>query len=173
MSVLFYFFVGAGAIIFQSAVTDYFHVWTTARPDAMVLVTVYLGLHRGRETGLLGGFFLGLFQDALSGGLLGVNALTKGLIGHATGSMRRNVTGRESLFHGALGLFATAFHIVLAGALLTVFLPDLPVPRDYWIEGAKTTAINTFLAPIVIGLLARAEERVLPSAAGAPYPERL
>lgn len=172
MIVLFYLLVGAATIVFQTSVTEYFNVWTGAQPDAMLLVTLYLGIHRGRETGLIGGFFLGLLQDALSGGLLGANALSKGLIGHGTGSLRQNVLGRNWIFRGALGLFATAFDVLLAAVLAVVFLPDLPLPADYWWAGAKTAAINTVLAPAVVGLLGKAEARVLPPAAGAPYPDR-
>ncbi len=172
MIALFYFIVGAGTIVFQTAVAEYFDAWTTARPDAMILVTLFLGLHRGREAGLIGGFFLGLLQDALSGGLLGANALLKGLIGHAAGSLKRNVAGRDSIFHGALGLFATAFDKVLAVGLTAVFLPDLPIHANYWLVAGKTIALNTLLAPLFVGLLGSAEGRVLPSAAGAPYPER-
>jgi len=75
MIVIFYCLVGAGAIVFQSTVSEYFKAWLGARPDAMTLIVVYLGLQRGQETGLIGGFFLGLLQDVLTGGLLGANAL--------------------------------------------------------------------------------------------------
>lgn len=172
MIFLFYFLVGAGAIVFQSAVAEYFNVWLGVRPDVMVLITVFLGLQRGQETGLIGGFLLGLLQDVLSGGLPGANALSKGLIGHATGSLRRNVSGREAFFHSLLVFFATVFNTTLSVTLLFVFLPDVPIHPHYWLEAGKTTLLNTFLAPLIVGLLVGAEERIFPAAAGSPYPER-
>ncbi|OGL61099.1 MAG: rod shape-determining protein MreD [Candidatus Tectomicrobia bacterium RIFCSPLOWO2_12_FULL_69_37] len=172
MIVIFYCLVGAGAIVFQSTVSEYFKAWLGARPDAMTLIVVYLGLQRGQETGLIGGFFLGLLQDVLTGGLLGANALSKGLIGHATGSLRRNVSGREALFHALLAFFASVFNSTLMVTLLFVFLPDVQIHPQYWLEAGKTTLLNTFLAPLLVGLLVGAEERIFPAAAGTPYPER-
>lgn len=169
---IFYFLLGLAAIVFQSAVSEYFYTWLGARPDAMGLIVVYLGLQRGKEPGLIGGFILGLLQDVLSGGLLGVNALSKGLIGHATGSLRRNVTGREAAFHAILVFFASIFNAALAVFLLFIFLPDVPITSHYWMETGKTALLNTFLAPLLIGLLVGAEERIAPAAAGSPYPER-
>jgi rod shape-determining protein MreD len=170
--IIFYFLVGVGAIVFQSTISEYFNVWLGARPDVMALVVVYLGLQRSQETGLIGGFILGLFQDVLSGGLLGANALSKGLIGHATGSLRRNVAGREALFHALLVFFATIFDSVLSVTLMFVFLPDVPVHPQFWVEAGKTTLLNTFLAPLLVGLLVGAEERIFPAGAGTPYPEK-
>ncbi|MEK6709896.1 MAG: rod shape-determining protein MreD [Nitrospinota bacterium] len=172
MIAIFYSLIVIGAIIFQASVAEYFNAWIGARPDGMVLITVFLGLQRGRETGLVGGFFLGLLQDALSGGLLGASALAKGLIGHAAGSLKRNVSGREALFHALLIFPATTFSAALSAALLFIFVPDVPIPSQYWPEAGKTILLNTCLAPLILGLLAGAEERVLPSAAGTPYPER-
>lgn len=172
MIFLFYFLLGVGAIIFQATISEYFKLWVGARPDAMTLIVVYLGLQRGQETGLIGGFLLGLLQDVLSGGLLGANALSKGLIGHATGSLRRNVSGREAFFHALLVFFASIFNAVLSVALLFVFLPDVPIHPQYWLEAGKTILLSTFLAPLLVGLLVGAEERIFPAGTGTPYPER-
>lgn len=169
---LFYFLLGMASIVVQAAVSEYFNAWLGARPDPMALIVVYLGLQRGKESGLIGGFILGLLQDVLSGGLLGANALSKGLIGHATGCIRRNVTGREALFHAILVAIASIFNAALLVFLLFIFLPDVPVTSYYWVEAGKTTLLNTFLAPLLIGLLVGAEERIAPAAAGSPYPEK-
>ena len=57
------------------------------------------------KRGLIGGFSLGIFEDILSGGLLGFNALLKGLIGHYTGGLKPNMTAHFVLFHCAVVLF--------------------------------------------------------------------
>ena len=46
-------------------------------PDIPLIVVVLLALRRGPEFGCGAGFVAGLLQDAASGGLLGVQALTK------------------------------------------------------------------------------------------------
>ncbi len=55
-------------------------------PDIPLIVVVLLALRRGPEFGCLGGFAAGLLQDAAGGGLIGVQALTKALIGFAIGT---------------------------------------------------------------------------------------
>src|SRR5215475_15195986 len=56
-------------------------------PDLPLIVVVLLALRRGPEFGCLAGFAAGLLQDAAGGGLIGVQALTKAMIGFAIGSL--------------------------------------------------------------------------------------
>ena len=54
-------------------------------PDIPLIVVVLLALRRGPEFGCGAGFVAGLLQDAATGGLLGVQALTKAVVGFAIG----------------------------------------------------------------------------------------
>lgn len=54
-------------------------------PDIPLIVVVLLALRRGPEFGCAAGFVAGLLQDAATGGLLGVQALTKAIVGFAIG----------------------------------------------------------------------------------------
>lgn len=54
-------------------------------PDVPLILTVLIALRHGPESGCLAGFVAGLLQDASGGGLLGVQALTKGLAGFGMG----------------------------------------------------------------------------------------
>ena len=54
-------------------------------PDIPLIVVVLLALRRGPEFGCGAGFIAGLLQDLATGGLLGVQALTKAVIGFAIG----------------------------------------------------------------------------------------
>ena len=56
-------------------------------PDIPLIIVVLLALRRGPEFGCGAGFLAGLLQDAASGGLLGVQALTKALIGFSIGAV--------------------------------------------------------------------------------------
>lgn len=60
-------------------------------PDIPLIVVVLLALRRGPEVGCLGGFAAGLLQDAAGGGLIGVQALTKGLLGFGIGLAGRQL----------------------------------------------------------------------------------
>ena len=55
-------------------------------PDIPLIVVVMLALRRGPEFGCGAGFLAGLLQDAATGGLLGVQALTKSVIGFGVGA---------------------------------------------------------------------------------------
>jgi len=50
-------------------------------PDLILIVTVYSGVHFKKSRGIWFAALIGFFQDCLSGGLLGVNFLSKGLVG--------------------------------------------------------------------------------------------
>jgi rod shape-determining protein MreD len=54
-------------------------------PDVPLILTVLIALRYGPESGCLAGFMAGLLQDVTGGGLVGVQALTKGLAGFGMG----------------------------------------------------------------------------------------
>ena len=172
MIVLFYIFALASAIVIQTVISGYFHTWLGARPDAMLLVTLYIGINRGSESGLVTGFFLGLIKDILSGGLLGSNSLSKGLLGYLTGGVVKNIGRSNWIFLVSLGLFATAIDAFLWAVLSLVFEPDLGISNDYWVASLKTIVLNAILAPFIIHLLSLAEARMISASANVPYPDR-
>ena len=172
MIVLFYIIIAVFTIVLHTTVADYFSTWIGARPDAILLTTVFLGLYRDRETGLIGGFSFGIFEDVLSGGLLGFNAFIKGLIGYYTGGLKPNMTARFVFFPCAVVFFTSIFSIMFSFLLIYIFMPAQFLPITYWIDASKTVGMNVVLAPFVLALLRKMEEKVLPSEAGTPYPER-
>src|SRR3989454_12564341 len=64
-------------------------------PDLPLIVVVLLALRRGPEFGCVAGFGAGLLQDAAGGGLVGVQALTKGGIGFAIGAGGSRLSGTQ------------------------------------------------------------------------------
>jgi len=55
-------------------------------PDLPLIIVSLLALRRGSEFGCLAGFVTGLLQDAAGGGLIGVQGLTKAVIGFGIGA---------------------------------------------------------------------------------------
>jgi rod shape-determining protein MreD len=55
-------------------------------PDLPLIGVILLALRRGPEFGCLAGFVTGLLQDAAAGGLIGVQGLTKAVIGFGIGA---------------------------------------------------------------------------------------
>ena len=50
-------------------------------PDLALIWVVYCGVHCSRTMGIGSGIVMGILQDSLSGGLLGLNTLSKSFIG--------------------------------------------------------------------------------------------
>ena len=77
-------------LIFASFLILLFSIQTTflrvffpenVAPDLILIVAVYLGIHLKKNNGIWLAALIGFFQDCLSGSLLGVNVLSKGLVG--------------------------------------------------------------------------------------------
>ena len=81
---MYYFSQALVAIFLFSAQTTWlelFSFWGVT-PDLVLVWVVYCGVRCSRTGGIGAGIALGLIQDSLSGGLLGVNTLSKGLIAY-------------------------------------------------------------------------------------------
>ncbi|MGY8760232.1 MAG: rod shape-determining protein MreD [Nitrospinaceae bacterium] len=81
---MYYFSQALVAIFLFSAQTTWlelFSFWGVT-PDLILVWVVYCGVRFSRAGGIGAGIALGLIQDSLSGGLLGVNTLSKGLIAY-------------------------------------------------------------------------------------------
>ena len=60
-----------------------------ARPDLVLLLTIYVGLASGPEKSTLTGFFAGIGQDASSGEIAGLHPFAKSLVGFLCPWLRR------------------------------------------------------------------------------------
>ncbi|HSB60216.1 MAG TPA: rod shape-determining protein MreD [Vicinamibacteria bacterium] len=66
-------------------------------PDLPLVMVVLLALRRGPVAGCAAGFVAGLVQDSTGGGLIGVQALTKALVGFAIGSVAGRLRATQPL----------------------------------------------------------------------------
>jgi rod shape-determining protein MreD len=96
-------------------------------PDVPVVLTVLLALRYGPEAGCLTGFALGLAQDAVAGGPLGLNALTKALIGFVAGDLPRWILVRRPVVLVGLAVLATVVDGLARFALLQPFHYPAPL----------------------------------------------
>jgi len=130
-------------------------------PDLPLIVVVLLALHRGSEVGCLAGLVTGLLQDAASGGLLGVQALTKALVGFALGGAGRRLRvtqplvqvpglvllslaegvarlGLMKLFHFPAAFDEVMTYTVLPQAVYNGFLGSIVVLALTWQEASRS-----------------------------------
>ena len=100
-------------------------------PDLALIWVVYCGVHCSRTMGIGSGIVIGILQDSLSGGLLGVNTLSKSFIGFFFASLKDKfyVEGvipvafflvASSLFDGLVFYFS--INTVLKGEVASSFL---------------------------------------------------
>ncbi len=85
---LYLVLLGGGTVV-QSTLVGEFPI-AGVTPDLPLVITALLALARGPEVGLLTGFCLGLLQDGIGGGLVGVQALSKAMAGFGLGLLRRH-----------------------------------------------------------------------------------
>jgi len=126
-------------------------------PDLALIWVVYCSVHCSRAMGIGSGMMIGILQDSLSGGLLGVNTLSKSFIGLFFSALKDKfyVEGVipvaffmivSSLFDGLVFYFS--MNTVLEGEVATSFLYQaLPAYSFY----------NGMVGPVLFIVLNRLE----------------
>ncbi|MBI4390020.1 MAG: rod shape-determining protein MreD [Nitrospinae bacterium] len=120
-AVLFLFLATVFSI--QTTFLDLFPLGGTL-PDLGLIVAVYCGIHGRGDAGIGMGCFIGFVQDCLSGRLLGVNTLSKGLTGFFFATLKNKIVvegfiplcfflALASLFDGVI--FYLAWNLLLKG----------------------------------------------------------
>jgi rod shape-determining protein MreD len=122
-------------------------------PDLALIWVVYCGVHCSRAMGIGSGIVIGILEDSLSGGLLGVNTLSKSFIGFFFATLKDKfyVEGvipvafflvASSLFDGLV--FCFSMNTVLKGEVASSFIyQSLPAYSIY----------NGIVGPILFLLL--------------------
>jgi len=124
-------------------------------PDLALIWVVFCAAHCSRTVGIGSGIMIGIFQDSLSGGLLGVNTFSKSFIGFFFSALKDKffVEGIlpisfflaiSSLFDGLVFYFS--MNTVLEGEIANSFLyQSLPIYSFY----------NAVVGPVIFLVLNR------------------
>jgi rod shape-determining protein MreD len=97
-------------------------------PDLPLIMVILLALRRGPEFGCVAGFFTGLLQDAVGGGLVGVQAMTKAVIGFGIGTAGSRLRVSQPLVQIPGLVVLTVVEGLARFALLQIF--RFPAPFD-------------------------------------------
>lgn len=128
--------------------------------DPLLPLTVAVGVFRGAEQGAVVGLAAGLLQDLLSGGPLGVNGLSKLVVGFASGLFERSIYIENPLLP-AVAAFAGS---LLAETLLTIIGVVTGVGPFVWSVAIPQVlvqaALNSAIAPVVFRGVRSIEERI-------------
>jgi rod shape-determining protein MreD len=126
-------------------------------PDLPLIVVVLLALRRGPEFGCLAGFAAGLVQDAVGGGLIGVQALTKALAGFAVGTVAGELRVTQPLVQVPGLALLTIVEGLLRYGLLKLFHFGVPFGDLMLYVVLPQALYNGFLGAALVLALAWAE----------------
>ena len=136
MRYLYFSLLFGSALVLQSTVVPFtLPDWCTAGVDLPLLIVIHIALTRGKLSGMFAGLVLGYLQDAMTGGILGVNAIAKIIAGFTGGYLRekffvRNIAHRATSVAGAVALSNLSKVVVLA--LFAQPRPGLLSPYLIW-----------------------------------------
>ena len=111
--ILVILFVGTGWLVLETVVVGFLPARFPS-PDVILVLVILFGFRYSRSFGGPLAFLLGLVQDVLSGGIVGLNALSKTVVFALTASM----SGRFYFPN----LFAKVAMVLLGGAVDVVLL---------------------------------------------------
>jgi rod shape-determining protein MreD len=135
-------------LVLQSTVIPFiFPQWLAAGIDLPLVLAAHIAVTWGKIAGMLSGLVLGYFQDALSGGILGINGVGK-IIAGFTGGVLREKFFVNSLTHRLGSLFGA----ITAGSL--------PAPPFASLMVVWAITVNTLFALIINSFLERFEMRI-------------
>lgn len=148
--VLFIYFI----ILFslQTSFIDLFSV-AGVTPDFALILSVYCAIILREKGGMGTAASLGFVQDCLSGGLLGVNTLSKSLIGFTFSTLKRQIV-MEGFMPIFMFLFAASFFDGLIFYIATVVLFDSQVPAAFFFFKLPVYALyNSLVGPVLFYFL--------------------
>jgi rod shape-determining protein MreD len=122
-------------------------------PDIPLIMVVLVALRRGPDLGCLTGFGTGLLQDAAGGGLIGVQAFTKAVIGYLIGLGGTRFRERQPLVEIPGLVLLTIAEGLARFALLQLFRFPAPFSELMLYVVLPQALYNGFLgAALVLGM---------------------
>ncbi len=127
---------------------------TASGLDLALLVTVYFASNRRSQiVGLLLGAAIGLVQDALSRGLIGVFGIVKTLIGYIASSLGAQIDVSHPAIRAILVFVSYYAHLAIYFVLVRVLL-DRPMVLPPW-AGVPRALVNAGVGVVLFDLLDR------------------
>jgi len=152
MKFLYFPLLFGSALLLQSAVVP------VMLPDGFIdgfdlplAITIHVAFIRGKTPGMMTGLLLGYLQDAMSGGVLGFNGLSKILAGFTAGFLREKFF-IQSIAHRAASVAGATF-LALLTRVGVLILFSQPHPSLFSMQFLWGFIGNTLLALLVHTLL--------------------
>jgi rod shape-determining protein MreD len=124
-------------------------------PSLVLIFAVYCAINFRESRGIWMCFLIGLVQDCLSGGLLGINTLSKSLIAYFLYKIRDKVVIDGAIPVGVFIIFASLFDGIIY-YIFSIMLLNAEVASGIMFPYLPLFAIgNTLVAPIMFYVLKR------------------
>lgn len=148
---LSWFILAYLALGLQSGLGSYI-AWEGVPPNLVLIAVVFVALNAPREPALLGTYFMGLMQDALTQEPLGTYALTYGLVTLLVQTGQSVVYREHPLTHVSLTLGGGVISGLVLFAQSLVWAPRRPV-----MELVICCIYTAALAPVILWPLQKAK----------------
>ena len=145
-----------GGSVAHATLTPLFSV-AGVTPDLPLIMIILLSLRRGPEFGCLTGFVTGFLQDAAGGGLIGVQALTKAVIGFGIGVAGARLRVSQPLVQVPGLVVLTIAEGLARFALLQIFRFPAPFGEVMMYVVLPQALCNGFIGAAVVLALAWAQ----------------
>jgi len=130
------------AFVLQTTWIDFLEVYSI-KPDLILLVLVYIALREGPLVAICMGFGVGFIQDVYHPADLGLNALSKSLIGFVVGYGRSRIVADNIQVQIGLLFGAVLFHdLIYYTGTSAIGVIDIPY---FWFRYGLARAIYTAL----------------------------
>jgi len=156
MKYIYFPFLFGSALILQSAVVPVImHGWFVDGFDLPLIIVLHVAMTRGKSSGMMAGLVIGYIQDAMSGGVLGFNGVSKIIAGYMGGYLQEKFFVGSMVHRTASVAGAVLVALLAKIAVLALFAqprPSLLSTQFFW-----GFAGNTLFALLIHGLLNRFE----------------
>jgi rod shape-determining protein MreD len=159
MTIIYMAVIFSLSLLLQSAVVPLVTPhWLAVGFELPLIVTVHIAVTRGKIRGMVSGMLLGYLQDALAGGIIGINGVAKILAGYMGGMLREKFFV-NSLRH-RLGSIFGAVAMGIIGKMGVISLFSLPLPSTSSLFLLWVVPLNTAFALLLHILLNHLEMRI-------------
>ena len=140
MRFIYFVFLVGSLLVFQSTLVPMIlPAWFLAGVDLALIPVIHFALTRGTLSGMMTGALVGYLQDAMTGGVLGINGVAKIVAGFTGGVLK------EKLFVRGIGHRA----ISVSGAVLLSILSKFAVLALF--GQARPSVVSPFLLWAFLG----------------------
>jgi len=144
-------------VVVQATWLAALHLPSQIIPDLILIMTISYGLLRGPEQGLYFGLSAGFFIDLVSGGIIGVRALSKMIAGFLAGFMEKNIF-KDNLLVPAIAVFVGTVVCELFNVImLSAFKANIDIWYTLLLTILPLAFFNALLAPLVYHFMLKLE----------------